>query len=357
MNSCSVSPQRRGRRHGFTLIELLVVIAIIAVLIALLLPAVQQAREAARRTQCKNNLKQLGLALHNYHDTYGVFVCLTGGTTGLTNNHNHLSGLVPLLPFYEQGALFDQISSPLTVGSTTYPAGGTSPWDGGYPPWGTQIGMLLCPSDPAPVKGAEGGCGDTNYAFCTGDSIATSMYSHNPRGLFGHQRNWGIRDATDGTSNTIAMAEITRKTGPRSRHGSVPKNVSGLGTNPTLCLGLVSGEQFIASADTESYDGSRGRTWSDGRTIWCGFNTVLPPNSPSCTTGDNSWSTGVYSAASRHTGIAHLLMADGSVRAASESINTGNLTAPDPGTAGGNSPYGVWGALGSKSGGEPVSDF
>src|SRR5438552_8131033 len=117
----------RRRRLGFTLIELLVVIAIIAVLIALLLPAVQQAREAARRSQCKNNLKQLGLALHNYHETYGVFPFECGGTgwTGSgTGNWGRLSGTVVLLPFLDQTPLWNQIS-------TALPGGAVS---GKYPP-------------------------------------------------------------------------------------------------------------------------------------------------------------------------------------------------------------------------------
>ena len=344
------------RREGFTLIELLVVIAIIAILIALLLPAVQQAREAARRTQCRNQLKQLGLALHNYHDTYGVFVARMGGTTGVNNNHNHLSGLVPLLPFYDQAPLYNQIAGPLTVGATTYPAGGTSPWNGAYPPWGTQIPMLLCPSDPAPAKGTEGGCGDTNFVFCSGDSIATSMYSTNPRGLFGQQRCFGTRDVTDGTSNTIAMSETTRWTDPRGKHGWLAHSVAGVDANPTICLAQVNGNQFIPSA-TLTGDSRRGQTWSDGRAVWCSFNTVLPPNSPSCTSGTNSWSNGVYSAASHHVGIVHALMTDGAVRGISENIHTGSLSAPDPGTAGGQSPYGIWGALGSKGGSESIGEF
>src|SRR5512143_367601 len=100
------------RRSAFTLVELLVVIAIIGILIALLLPAVQAAREAARRSQCTNNLKQLGLALHNYHDTHQMFVYRKGGTTGgsaTQSNQGRLSGFIPLLPYWEQRPMYDRI--------------------------------------------------------------------------------------------------------------------------------------------------------------------------------------------------------------------------------------------------------
>src|SRR5687768_12322516 len=154
--------KRRRLRRAFTLIELLVVIAIIAVLIALLLPAVQQAREAARRTQCKNNLKQLGLAIHNYHDTYTRLPIQRGGTDGAaaeTNNKLEMSAFVGLLPYIEQAPLFNQISSP---GNKTRPdtgavvgtvqAFGPSPWyrydnSHGYAPFRARLPMLLCPSD------------------------------------------------------------------------------------------------------------------------------------------------------------------------------------------------------------------
>jgi len=135
-------------RRAFTLVELLVVIAIIGILIALLLPAVQSAREAARRSQCSNHLKQIGLALHNYESAYGSFPFRMGGTgTGtsdLTNtNAGQISGWVPLLPFMEQAPLYEQIKA----GAGYKPYG---PYGGiyGFAPWCATIPGLLCPSDP-----------------------------------------------------------------------------------------------------------------------------------------------------------------------------------------------------------------
>src|SRR5690606_35651696 len=127
----------RRARSGFTLVELLVVIAIIGVLVALLLPAVQQAREAARRMQCSNNLKQMGLALHNYHDTYGSFPPRATGTThgpnGDSHNNGRLNGLIPLLPFLEQGAMYDRIAT----GDGTRAPFGPATWIG-WEPWNTS---------------------------------------------------------------------------------------------------------------------------------------------------------------------------------------------------------------------------
>jgi prepilin-type N-terminal cleavage/methylation domain-containing protein len=188
--------QMRKLRTGFTLVELLVVIAIIGVLVALLLPAVQQAREAARRMQCTNNLKQLGLALHNYHDTYGMMVYRKGGTgdcEGANCNHYRRSGFVSLLPFMEQGALWDQIQS----GWTTGPPEGPEGWNAGWEGWREAPKMLACPSDngvptqPGPYH---------SYGFSLGDQIGNNRDDQDVRGLFSAIRGARFSDIVDATA-------------------------------------------------------------------------------------------------------------------------------------------------------------
>ena len=161
------------QRSGFTLIELLVVIAIIAVLIALLLPAVQAAREAARRTQCVNNLKQLGLALHNYNGSYGsfpidrsVFVASTPGPTPYA-----YSAFAMLLPYIEQTPLYSSINFNLPSG-TTYQAGNTTAL-------ATVVAGFLCPSDPQQVPAGEAG---SDYRFSEGTTIAYEWGATDPTG-------------------------------------------------------------------------------------------------------------------------------------------------------------------------------
>lgn len=344
----------RRHRRGFTLIELLVVIAIIAILIALLLPAVQQAREAARRSQCKNNLKQLGLALHNYHDVYNTFPYRAGGTNTGTSDSNwgRGSGMIGLLPYIDQAPLFNQISSTLTVGGTTYQPFGPGPWISGYTPWQAVIPALLCPSDGQHY--VQNSLGNNNYAFCAGDSA--DVTSTRPRGVFGVNSKIGMRDITDGSSNTVLMAE---RVFPHRANdiGMVAVATAFTSTviTPNDCRATYNGttRQYNSGFTLRDFGGDR---WADGGAGVSGFTTILPINSPSCTQVSHENQPGIYSAGSKHVGGAQALMGDGSVRFVSENIDTGNLGTNARGISG-RSPYGVWGSLGSRDGGEIVGEF
>ena len=364
------------RRRAFTLIELLVVIAIIAILIALLLPAVQQAREAARRTQCKNDLKQLGLALHNYHDVYNRFCYRKGGTAGTnpgsgfyTGNSNRRSGYVCLLPYLDQAPLFNKIEAGDLANTTgqgvVYP-GGPNAW-ANWTIWNVYIDMFNCPSD---LPNGANNNKSSNFVFSQGDGPLTGTQSPTtPRGLFGYQRCYGVRDVLDGTSNTIAMSEKIKGNwasgnpgtgwdatgGARKIQGTAAQQ-AGVATSPGLCYATVNGQYYKVGVNTKAKSGT---LWTDGQMERVAFHTVLPPNGPSCTEDDNGnadSANSVMTATSYHTGGVQVLMADGAVRFVSENINAGNASAA-PVTGNGQSPYGTWGALGSATGGETIGEF
>jgi prepilin-type N-terminal cleavage/methylation domain-containing protein len=389
---------KKDSRLAFTLVELLVVIAIIGVLVGLLLPAVQAAREAARRMQCGNNMKQLGLGLHNYHAAYnklpagcgGTGNTDVGGTAAVDNgtNRRRLNGLIAMLPFIEQTALWEQISNPWTNGTNNVPAMGNFPGTDGanqggfvYTPWATQVNTYRCPSDPIVMPGTA----QTNYAFCYGDASrlvganwegSTESYAEDrgsKRGVFTKNYQLGFRDILDGTSNTIAMGEIgVGGAGDRSvtAHG-VTGGLSG--GSPIQIAEACRTGTHIDAARPQFYVSTaavmlRGRRWNDGHHSYTGFQTILPPNSPSCRNDGWTHWAGVMTTASYHQGGAHVLMSDGAVKFITNSIEAGNsrlgsvttnhTAHPNYRPAGSPSPYGLWGALGSRAAKETVSlDF
>ncbi|MEX0725283.1 MAG: DUF1559 domain-containing protein [Planctomycetaceae bacterium] len=321
------------RRRGFTLIELLVVIAIIAILIALLLPAVQQAREAARRTQCKNNLKQLGLALHNYHDTYTVFP--PGGTYayGVAAGAGW-SVQARLLPFVDQANLQNLIDF-----STTY----------NVQPAVTQVAVqvLLCPSEVNNKAYPDGAITHfpVNYGANYGDwfiwNPATGAGSN---GAFYPNSRTSLRDFTDGSSNTLAMAEV--------KAGQFYLRDAGAMASPP-----IPASPAALSALGGSLKNSGHNEWVDARSNQTGFTTTFVPNTV-CPHSDAgvirdvdfinvregaSATDATYAAMtarSWHEGIVNCLLMDGSVRSATENID---LT--------------LWRNLGARGDGQILGDW
>jgi len=372
-------------RKAFTLIELLVVIAIIAILIALLLPAVQQAREAARRTQCRNNLKQLGLAMHNYHDVFNMLP-LASLNNGGPGGQRH-SAFVQMLPYIDQAPLANLVAGGGTAasvnGSTNYFANSFVPWDQNHRGPTTKIPMLLCPSDSDfPFRNGVDNNGivkGNNYVNCRGDTIweATPQWNGNNgrglRGMFvggqGVAGNRNVRDVTDGLSNTIAMSECIKTKAVSStfiRDGAVSWAFSQAqmaqgGGSPAVCLTDLGPNNTVMTTNDNSQ--RRGGRWFDANIIFTGFNTILGPNKISCLSNNGGDSgDGILEAASLHTGGVHCLMGDGAVRFVSDNINAGNPTLTNPPGGSGNAPsgpsvYGIWGALGSVNGSESLGDF
>jgi len=364
---------RRSAAHfcaGFTLVELLVVIAIIGVLVALLLPAVQAAREAARRTQCSNHLKQFGLGMHNYADTYKVFPSRRSGFAGVQGNR--ISPYVQFLPFIEQKPMWEQIQS-------GDPANGIPPGgprgDASWVVWNTPPSVFRCPSDGGAFTGGNSNKGHS-YVLCVGDQVNFINSSTNTRGMFALRTSRSFADVTDGTSNTIMMSEtccnVPTGNGGTSGFAVTAKQVklkmayarisSDPTNSPQVCRTVVDGLYYAAGTIVH---GRRGINWTDSPACLITFNTVLPPNGPQCadtSSGDfGDQDRAAIPPSSYHPGGVMALLTDGSVRFFSETINCGNLGAAQPapsasGPYGGPSNYGVWGALGSIQGSESITN-
>lgn len=373
---------RVSKRRAFTLIELLVVIAIIAILIALLLPAVQQAREAARRTECKNKLKQLGIAVHNYHDTHRCVPMASGRDGGPGGRRQ--SGFVGMLPFFDQAPVYNMIANggvnASVNGNGNYNAFDFVPWDNNHKAVRIMFPMLQCPSDGESTE--QRPRGHTSYNFSRGDTT----WDHNPgwngnggrglRGFFSGGNNngrWGVtrrfRDVTDGLSNTICMGErIKGKRGANSvilgatvMGGQRGAAQSVYRANASIALTFVNGQgEYIEPGTNNPLAGGAMRAWAgtrwmDGCPAFTGITTILGPNGPSLTQGNWDCHDGIFEPSSHHTGGAQVLMGDGAVRFVSENIDTGNPANASPQV--GKSPFGLWGALGSIDGGDVVGEF
>lgn len=401
----------RKPRSGFTLVELLVVIAIIGVLVGLLLPAVQAAREAARRMSCSNNFKQIGLAIHNYHSAYKQLPRHQGGTwvnnntPQNQNNRYSLSYLVGLLPFMEQQAVWEAISNPNqqrvdgNIQNPAYPPMGPAPWIGQYVPWRTEIPTMRCPSDPGVGLPAYG---RTNYAACLGDSV--DFMNNGPiqimagaevippanwvvrraraacRGFFVPRQDSKFRDILDGLSNTIAAGEITTDLGDRDKRtlASTRNGTAAIRSNPSLCEdnNYISPQRpkfwsngndgGTAPPNLAAVAQGRGYRWADAGTVWNDFNTIRPPNGDLCLGGGANGGVGAPGnapASSRHQGGAHILMGDGAVIFMTDSVEAGDqrqenvwLNGTGPAVPGSPSPYGLWGALGTRASSETIEE-
>ncbi|MGL4942210.1 MAG: DUF1559 domain-containing protein [Thermoguttaceae bacterium] len=363
------STSSRNRRHGFTLVELLVVIAIIGVLVALLLPAVQAAREAARRMSCTNQLKQLSLSFHTFHDANNQFpkqseqLLATGlHARGVGGNCQTISWVPPLFPFIEQSALFDKMMSDLSV------AAAPNTWDNNWDTIKTEVAALLCPSDPmARTGGKNADWGYNNYHALRGDVPVNWTNDTYSRGVL-VGGNWGstatgknISALTDGTSNTVLLAEMNIvKGGPGGPAKSsfvemyADDEAAMSDESPEACYNRrVNGMVPTAANLSAAYTFAPGRSWVEGRTPFNSFMTILAPNNPSC---GNRWNNAMVTASSSHSGGVNVALADASVRFVSETINAGTITNKAGGLGySGQSRFGVWGALGSVNGGESVA--
>lgn len=331
------------RRSGFTLVELLVVIAIIGMLVSLLLPAIQAAREAARRTQCSNNLRQVALGVLNYEGTYRCLPASTVLNLNTTSTANNLAWGVHgrILQFLEQGDLYNQVDV-------------NQAWDFQAAIDGLQVPVYACPSDPQARKLRDPGGGKvklypTTYGFNFGTwFLFDPATGRGGDGAFYPNSHVPLASFLDGTSQTVLAAEV-KAWQPYTRNGG-PSRTAIPNDAASAAPVVASGAQFKDTGHTE---------WPDGRVHHTGFTAVLPPNTAvPYTSGGltwdadyNSWQEGLNGSAgvttyavitsrSYHPGTVQAALVDGSVRSIPQTIDLG-----------------VWRALATRAGGEVMPAF
>jgi prepilin-type N-terminal cleavage/methylation domain-containing protein/prepilin-type processing-associated H-X9-DG protein len=360
---------------GFTLVELLVVIAIIGVLIGLLLPAVQAARESARRSSCSNKIKQLALALHTYHDGSRSLPYGWGGPASSTDqatftktgvSSGGYSGFVPLLPLLEEQPQYDLIMAGKKRPRSTDATGVT---------FRVELSGVRCPSDDATPK-ADTEAGRTNYLLSAADKLVQlgceegavcANSGSTPigvsRALFGVNSQVQFKDVTDGLSKTLALGEfaLVNLSGARrvvnDRWGVANTHQSNNAFRSAReCMKLFVNNQYTTGTNGAA-------VLPPGANMYAGknafFNTFMRPNGSVCTFrnsgGATDWHIATVPPRSKHPGGAHVAFADGAVSFISETIDNGSADVvwgqSSTGPAG-ISEAGVWGALGSRNGGE-----
>ncbi|TWT57376.1 Type II secretion system protein G precursor [Thalassoglobus neptunius] len=378
--SQTTPPCRLFRRRGFTLIELLVVIAVIAILIALLLPAVQQAREGARRTQCRNNLKQIGLALHNYHDIHQSFPFSSTGSkmNGSSCGNGFYSWLSLILPQMDQTTVHGAINFNVGMMDTCdqavpadYARLSISDTHPNAQAASTTIASFLCPSDPVRPSESMGtvGAAPGSYTANSGwPELTTGPTGEHPplqqqNGFIGlmnpkFPQRWNkpritFSSVTDGLSNTTAVSErlinsLTTTDGPfgvQFNFGNSPVNaLSYCGANTGSARSLPFWVQYCGAVDypDPTYSIVQGRSWISGWTFAANhYLHTMPINDRNCHLyGGEGYGMNIATPGSYHPGGVNTLMGDGAVRFVNESIGME-----------------VWWALGSRNGNEILGEF